>query len=96
MTQQQPRRESSRWLREVAGWGLLAAGIAGCILPILPGVPLILAGLLILSRDYVWAQRAVGRVKRWAVRLRRKARSRRSNNAVSERRVAGRDKAEEV
>jgi len=67
------------WLRKATGWGLLLAGVAGCILPVLPGFPLVIAGLLVLARDYAWAKRAVYKARRWAVRLRRKARARRTN-----------------
>ncbi len=69
----------SVWLRKATGWGLLLAGIAGCILPVLPGFPLVIAGLLVLARDYVWAKRAVYKARRWAVHLRRKARGRRAS-----------------
>jgi len=69
------------WVRQAAGWGLLLAGIAGCVLPILPGFPLVIAGLLILARDYIWAKRAVGKARRWAVKVRRKARSRRTSQS---------------
>jgi uncharacterized membrane protein YbaN (DUF454 family) len=78
MDEREQERSGYGWARKATGWGLLIAGIAGCILPILPGVPLLLAGLLILARDYVWAKRTLRRVKRWAVKIRRKARSRRS------------------
>ena len=68
------------WLRKATGWGLLLAGVAGCILPVLPGFPLVIAGLLILARDYAWAKRAVYKARRWAVHLRRKARARRASS----------------
>jgi uncharacterized membrane protein YbaN (DUF454 family) len=71
----------SGWLRKASGWTLLAAGIAGCILPVIPGIPLLLAGLLILARDYVWAKNALGKTKRWAVHLRRRARAKRAAKA---------------
>ncbi|MBS1800370.1 MAG: hypothetical protein JSS95_11125 [Acidobacteria bacterium] len=54
------------------------AGVAGCILPILPGIPLVLAGLLILAQDYLWAKSALHKTKRWAVHVRRKARAKRA------------------
>lgn len=65
-------------MRKASGWALLFAGIAGCILPVIPGVPLLLAGLLILAQDYAWAKGMLHRVKRWVVRARRKARERRA------------------
>jgi uncharacterized membrane protein YbaN (DUF454 family) len=76
-------QQPSGWLRKVTGWGLLAAGIAGCILPVIPGFPLVIAGLLILARDYVWAKRALHRAKRWAVHARRKMRARRAGTPAA-------------
>jgi uncharacterized membrane protein YbaN (DUF454 family) len=72
----------SGWLRKASGWTLLAAGIAGCILPVIPGIPLLLAGLLILAQDYLWAKSALGKTKRWAVHVRRRARAKRAANIV--------------
>jgi uncharacterized membrane protein YbaN (DUF454 family) len=57
-------RPASLW-RTALGWVCVCAGIAGIILPVIPGLPLLLAGLVILSARYRWA--AVG--VRW---LRRK------------------------
>lgn len=74
----QSAKRESKWLRKATGWGLLIAGIAGCILPILPGFPLVIAGLIVLAQDYLWAKHAVGKTKRWAVQLRRKARARKA------------------
>jgi uncharacterized membrane protein YbaN (DUF454 family) len=87
-------RDGAGWLRQAAGWGLLLAGIAGCVLPILPGFPLLIAGLLILARDYVWAKRAVGKARRWAVKIRRKARARKASQAQAN--DVRRKRAEEV
>lgn len=70
------------WARKAGGWGLIAAGIAGCILPVIPGIPLLLAGLIILSRDYAWARGALRKVKRKVVAMRRRTRAKRSVNVV--------------
>ncbi len=63
------------WWRKAAGWGLLVAGVAGCVLPVAPGIPLVLAGLVVLGRDYHWARQTLQWVKRWVVRMRRKGKS---------------------
>jgi uncharacterized membrane protein YbaN (DUF454 family) len=73
------------WARKAGGWGLLAAGIAGCILPVIPGIPLALAGLIILARDYAWARAALRRAKRKVVSMRRRARGRQATNVVANR-----------
>ena len=39
-------------LRDIAGFLLLATGAIGCVLPILPGIPLVLAGIYILAPRY--------------------------------------------
>jgi len=77
--------ERSRWMRIAGGWFLLGTGIAGCILPVIPGIPLALAGLLVLSRDYVWARSLLRKAKRKAVAVRRKARARQSAPVVNSR-----------
>ena len=48
-----------------AGWVLLMLGAVGLVLPILPGVLLLIVGLSILSVEYAWA-------RRWMVSLRRR------------------------
>ena len=46
----------------MAGWALLVAGFIGLFLPI-PGVALIVLGLLVLSSEYVWAHNLIGRIR---------------------------------
>lgn len=96
MDSQQQNESVAGWWRKAAGWGLLIVGIAGCILPVLPGFPFAIAGLLILARDYVWAQRAVRRAKRWAVHLRRKERARRRGTASADDRTVRRKGVSEI
>ena len=60
------------WGRLAGGWLLIVAGLAGVVLPILPGIPLLLAGLGLLACEYVWARRMLERVKRWWEEARRK------------------------
>ena len=51
--------------RTAAGWTLLVVGAAGLVLPVLPGVPLLLAGLVMLSANYRWARTCLRRLKLW-------------------------------
>ena len=48
-------------LRDIAGFLLLVTGAIGCVLPILPGVPLVMAGVYILAPRYpkiqAWRER---------------------------------------
>ncbi len=49
----------------LAGWVLVLAGIVALILPG-PGLLLLLAGLVVLSQEYEWAERRVETVKKKA------------------------------
>ena len=48
------RRPGSLW-GTVVGWVCICAGVLGLVLPVIPGIPLLIAGLFILSARYVWA-----------------------------------------
>lgn len=41
----------------ILGFALLLVGLIGLVLPFLPGWLLIVAGLAVLSTEYVWAKR---------------------------------------
>ena len=47
-----------------AGWALLLLGLIGLVLPVLPGVLLLIVGLAFLSLEYQWADRLMGRLRR--------------------------------
>jgi len=49
-------------LRLVAGWLLLLVGVVALILPG-PGLLMIVAGLVILSQEYAWAEKRVEPIK---------------------------------
>jgi hypothetical protein len=51
------RRSGKRIAVTIAGSLLVLAGLAGLILPIVPGWLLIIPGLALLATEYVWAQR---------------------------------------
>jgi hypothetical protein len=51
-------------LRSLGGYVLLIIGVAGCLLPIIPGFPFLLAGAAVLGWDH-WA------VRPWAKHLRK-------------------------
>jgi uncharacterized membrane protein YbaN (DUF454 family) len=64
-------------LRQATGYACLAVGVAGCVLPILPGIPFLFLGLGLLAVDSPWAARLRDRLKesvdRRFAKLRRKA-----------------------
>jgi hypothetical protein len=51
------RRSGKRIAVTIAGFVLVLAGLAGLLLPIVPGWLLIIPGLALLATEYVWAQR---------------------------------------
>jgi hypothetical protein len=51
------RRSGKRVAVTIVGFTLVLAGIAGLVLPIVPGWLLIIPGLALLATEYVWAQR---------------------------------------
>jgi uncharacterized membrane protein YbaN (DUF454 family) len=55
-------------LRQGAGYVCLVAGVLGCILPIIPGIPLLFAGLGFLAVDSPWAARLLNWLKEKAGR----------------------------
>ena len=60
----------SLW-RNAGGWTLVILGVAGLMLPVLPGIPLLIMGLVLLSADYRWARTCLRRVKLWTRKLNR-------------------------
>lgn len=56
-------RSASLW-RTAVGWALVCAGVIGLILPVIPGIPLLIAGLVVLSARYRWAAVCVRWLKR--------------------------------
>lgn len=65
--EKQPQSKSRLW-RELVGWTCLVVGVLGIILPIIPGIPFLVAGLAALSTEYrwvrsllIWMKRKLGR-----------------------------------
>ena len=42
--------------RKIVGWLCIAAGLLGLVLPIIPGIPLLIAGVVTLSTQHRWAR----------------------------------------
>ena len=60
-----------RWrsiARKTLGYACIAVGVLGCILPILPGIPLLILGLGLLAVDVPWAARLRDRLKQMVSR----------------------------
>jgi uncharacterized membrane protein YbaN (DUF454 family) len=75
------RRPGSLW-GTVVGWGCVSIGVLGVVLPVIPGIPFLFAGLFILSARYYWASVCL----QWLKRQVRKVSAQRSSRkeAISE------------
>ena len=58
------RTRIQRAVAIVAGWICLLLAVAGWILPFVPGWVLFVAGLLILSSEYLWAHKLVEKARK--------------------------------
>lgn len=60
-------RETTPFLRDklkiISGFGLVLLGVAGIILPVMPGWIFLIPGLVILSDHFVWAKKLLDRAK---------------------------------
>jgi hypothetical protein len=68
-------RGTLRAAQTLIGFALVAIGLAGLLLPVLPGWVLIIAGFAVLSREYAWARSGLAFARRHATRSGRKVRS---------------------
>jgi uncharacterized membrane protein YbaN (DUF454 family) len=75
--QMQGKGRGRKFMRQVSGYFCISIGIVGCVLPILPGIPLLFVGLGLLAVDSPRAARLRDRLKeyvnRQVARVRRKA-----------------------
>ena len=51
-------------MREAAGIGLLVIGVFGCLLPIMPGIPFLAAGVGLLGANHAIVRRGRGWLER--------------------------------
>jgi Putative transmembrane protein (PGPGW) len=68
-------RGTRRAALTLIGFLLVGLGLAGLVLPVLPGWVLIIAGFAVLSREYSWAHSALTFARRHAARSGTKLRS---------------------
>ena len=68
-------RSTRRAVITLAGFTLVCLGLAGLLLPVLPGWVLIIGGFAVLSREYSWAHSCLAFCRRQAARSGRKIRT---------------------
>ena len=68
-------RGTRRAVLTLIGFVLVLVGVAGLVLPVLPGWVLIIAGFAVLSREYSWAHAGLAFARKHAARSGRKLRS---------------------
>jgi hypothetical protein len=51
--------------RVVAGVLLVAVGVLGCVLPIIPGIPILIAGVALLGPRHPLVRPFAERIERW-------------------------------
>ncbi len=59
------RKDLRKALVAIGGGLLVLVGVAGFVLPILPGTVLLVAGLLLWSSEFGWAKDVLARVRAW-------------------------------
>jgi hypothetical protein len=66
------KSKPSRWKigRQLAGWGLMALGVAGLLLPILPGWFFLAWGAIVLAPDVPFLSRLLDRIGQRVPQLR--------------------------
>lgn len=56
------KEKSSLWLK-IVGWACIFVGLLGIVLPIIPGIPFLIAGVATLSTQYRWARAVSAKLK---------------------------------
>lgn len=62
-------KHSGGFWRKLIGWTCLGIGFMGILLPVIPGIPFLIAGLLSLSTEHRWVRAFLVLAKRKLARL---------------------------
>jgi len=54
-------------IKVILGLALCAVGIAGTLVPIIPGIPILLAGFALIGADHPFVRSLKDRLTRWRV-----------------------------
>ena len=55
----------------VGGWLCIVTGLAGLVLPLIPGTVLLVTGVMLLAQRYSWARRLLERINKRLPKIRR-------------------------
>lgn len=69
-------------IRTVAGVVLCGLGLVGMVLPVLPGIPLLLAGVALLGTNHPWVRPFMVRFRLWRRKRARAAATRQPGDST--------------
>ena len=60
-----------RTIRTVAGLMLIGVGLIGLLVPVIPGIPLLIAGVALVGTNHPWIRPVIARLRAWRREWRR-------------------------
>lgn len=60
-----------RTIRTVAGLTLIGVGLIGLLVPVIPGIPLLIAGVALVGTNHPWIRPVIARLRAWRRKWRR-------------------------
>ncbi len=54
-----------RTIRTVTGLILIGLGLLGLLLPVIPGIPLLIAGVSLVGTNHPWVRPVIARLRAW-------------------------------
>ena len=58
-------------IRTVSGVVLIGLGLAGMLLPVIPGTPLLIGGVALLGSNHPWVRPCLARLRLWRQKWKR-------------------------
>lgn len=58
-------------IRTVAGMVLIGLGLVGMLVPVIPGIPLLIAGVALVGTNHPWIRPVIARLRAWRRKWRR-------------------------
>ncbi len=54
-----------RTIRTFAGLMLIGVGLIGLLVPVIPGIPLVIAGVALVGTNHPWVRPVIARLRAW-------------------------------